>query len=99
VQDPAGKNVLAELVSADGRYLAMPNIGDTADIDFVAPPRKEGMERAVILHSKGYYKLHLSGTGAPDRTRLQALEKVPGSAAQFAAEQFGQWRVARQQAP
>jgi len=98
-QDLQGKNVLPELVSTDGRYLAMPNIGDTADLSFVAPPRKEGSERAVFLHSRGYYKLHLPGTGEPNKKTLQAFEKVPGSAARFAAEQFGQWQVAKRQGP
>jgi hypothetical protein len=94
-QDLSGKSVLAELVAADGRYLAMPNIGDTADLTFVAPALKEGEDRAVFLHSRGYYKLHLPGTGEPDKKTLQAFEKVPGSAARFAADEYGQWQVAR----
>jgi hypothetical protein len=98
-QDPAGKSVLSELVSVDNRYLEMPNIGDTADLTFVAPARRDGAERAVFLHSRGYYKLHIAGTGEPDKKTLQAFERVPGSAARFAAEQYGQWQVARQQGP
>ncbi len=98
-QDLQGKNVLPELVSADSRYLAMPNIGDTADISFVAPPRKDGAERTVFLHSRGYYKLHLSGTGKPDTKTLQAFEQVPGSAARYAADQYGQWQQAEKKGP
>jgi hypothetical protein len=98
-QDLQGKNVLPELVSADSRYLAMPNMGDTADISFVTPPRKDGAERAVFLHSRGYYKLHLSGTGKPDTKMLQAFEKVPGSAARYAADQYGQWQQAEKKGP
>jgi hypothetical protein len=98
-QDLQGKNVLPELVSIDNRYLAMPNMGDTADLSFVAPPRKEGAERAVFLHSRGYYKLHLAGTGKPDKQTLQAFEKVPGSAARFAATQYQQWQMAKRQGP
>jgi hypothetical protein len=95
-QDLQGKSVLAELVSVDGRYLAMPDIGDTADLTFIAPAHKEGTDRAVFLHSRGYYKLHIAGTGEPDKKTLAAFEKVPGSAAHYAATQFAQWQIARQ---
>jgi hypothetical protein len=96
-QDQLGNNVLPELASVDGRYLAMPNIGDATDITFLAPPRKDGAERAVFLHSRGYYKLHISGTGEPDKKTLDAFEKVPGSAAHFAAAQYAYWRTTQQQ--
>ena len=98
-QDRQGRDVLPELAAVDGRYLAMPNIGDTADITFVAPPARAGTERAVFLHSRGYYKLHVSGTGEPDKATLKAFQKVPGSAARFAAAQYGQWQIANQQEP
>jgi hypothetical protein len=98
-QDLSGNSVLADLVSVDHRYLAMPNIGDTADFTFAAPPRKEGTEREVILHTRGYYKLHVDGAGAPDKKTLNAFEKVPDSAAHFAAEQYAQWQLARNKAP
>jgi hypothetical protein len=98
-QDLQGRNILPELVSVDNRYLAMPNIGDTVDLSFVAPPPKGGAERAVILHSRGYYKLHLAGTGDPDKQKLQAFARVPGSAARFAADQYGQWQMAKRQGP
>jgi hypothetical protein len=92
-QDLQGKNVLPELATVDGRYLAMPNIGDTADLTFIAPPRKDGAERGVFLHSRGYYKLHLRTNGEPDNKTLEAFEKQPGSAARFAADQYAQWRT------
>src|SRR5580693_1852338 len=33
-RDPDGKDVLPDLMDSDDRYLAMPNIGDTADLTF-----------------------------------------------------------------
>ena len=33
-----GKDVLPDLVANDDRYLAMPNVGDTADLTFPVPP-------------------------------------------------------------
>jgi hypothetical protein len=97
--DLQGKDVLPELIASDGRYLAMPNIGDTADLTFAAPLGTQGSDRTVILHSRGYYKLHISGAGEPDKQTLAAFEKVPGTAARFAAAQYSQWQVARLQAP
>jgi hypothetical protein len=96
-QDQLGKNVLPDLASVDGRYLAMPNIGDTTDITFQAPALKDGAERAVFLHSRGYYKLHISGTGEPDKKTLDAFQKVPGSAAHFAATQYAYWQTTEHQ--
>jgi hypothetical protein len=96
-QDLQGQDVLPQLVAVDDRYYEMPNVGDTADLTFRAPPRRAGTDRAVFLHSRGYYKLHVSGTGDPDTKTLEAIENVPGSAARFAATQFGQWQIARQQ--
>jgi hypothetical protein len=99
-QDLNGINVLPDLAAVDGRYLAMPNIGDTADITFLTPPARTGSDRTVFLHTRGYYNLHVSGTGEPDKATLKAFEKVPGSAARFAATQYGQWQVAaKQQGP
>jgi hypothetical protein len=94
-RDLQGTNVLPDLVAIDDRYVAMPNVGDTANLTFRAPSRHAGAERAVFLHSRGYYKLHLSGTGEPDTKTLDAIENVPGTAARFAAEKFGEWQIAK----
>jgi len=98
-QDLQGRDVLPELASVDGRYLAMPNIGDTADIAFLAPPARAGTDRAVFLHTRGYYKLHQSATGSPDKATLKAVEKIPGGAVRFAASQYGQMQVAEERVP
>jgi hypothetical protein len=95
--DWKGKDVLPDLMSADDRYLEMPDIGDTADLTFRAPVRRAGTERTLILHTRGFYKLHVSGTGEPDAKTLEAIDNVPGTAARFAATQFGQWQIAKQQ--
>ena len=96
--DMKGKNVLPDLLSSDDHYVGMPDIGDTADLAFRAPARRAGMERQVILHTRGFYKLHVPGTGDPDTKTLDAMNDVPGTAVKFAAEQFKQWQVAKQQA-
>jgi len=96
-QDLQGKDVLPDLVANDDRYLAMPNIGDTADLTFHVPPRHAGTDRSVFLHSRGFYKLHVAANGEPDTKTLQEIESVPGAAARFSADQFSQWQIAKQQ--
>jgi hypothetical protein len=98
-RDLQGTDVRPDLVAIDDRYVAMPNVGDAADLTFPAPPRRPGTDRAVFLHSRGYYKLHLPGTGEPDTTTVQAIENVPGTGARFAAAKFEQWQIANQQKP
>ena len=95
--DMNGKDVLPDLISSDDRYLAMPDIGDTANLTFRAPAHRAKMERQVILHTRGFYKLHLSATGDPDTKMLDAINNVHGAGAQFAAAQFSQWQIARKQ--
>jgi len=96
-RDSEGKNVLPELVANDDRYLAMPNVGDSADLTFRVPSQREGSDRTVFLHSRGYYKLHVVTNGEPDTKTLQEIENVPGAAARFAANHFAQWQIARRQ--
>jgi hypothetical protein len=89
--------VLPELVANDDRYLAMPDVGDSADLTFRAPSQRDGSDRTVFLHSRGYYKLHGVGNGEPDTKTLREIENVPGAAARFAANHFAQWQIAKQQ--
>ncbi len=93
--DDKGKNVLPDLATDDDRYLAMPNVGDAADLTFPAPSQHAGTDRTIFLHSRGYYRLHLASTGEPDTKTLQEIENVPGAAARFAANHFAQWQIAQ----
>jgi hypothetical protein len=95
-RDLEGKDVLPDLLGNQDRYLAMPNIGDTADLAFAVPSRSAGTDRTIFLHSRGYYSLHLASTGEPDTKTLREIENVPGAAARFAADHFAEWQVAQQ---
>jgi hypothetical protein len=95
-RDGDGKNVLPELVANDDRYLAMPNIGDSADLTFRATSQSNGSDRTVFFHSRGYYKLHVAATGDPDTKTLEQIENIRGAAARFAADHFAQWQLAKQ---
>ena len=89
------RNLLAELLKKDEEYYAMPKVGDRAWVEFPAPPARPGMERTVFLHSRGYYKLHLTGSGKPDTAALQEISDMPDAAARFAARRYSAWRLAQ----
>ncbi len=98
-QDQHGRDVLGELVRTDDRYYIMPETGDRAYVTFPAPAPLPEMERTVLLHSRGYYRLHLPAGGEPDQVTLRRLVDLPGAAARFAAERFAQWKYARRSGP
>ncbi|HKQ78311.1 MAG TPA: hypothetical protein VJ810_31720, partial [Blastocatellia bacterium] len=70
-------------------------VGDRAWVEFPAPSARPEMERTVFLHSRGYYKLHLTGRGAPDTATLREISDAPDAAARFAAKRYGEWRAQR----
>jgi hypothetical protein len=87
-----GRDILPDLLADDDRYYAMPDNTDRAEIAFQAPPRRAGQDRTVLLHSRGWYQLHLRNDGAPDEPALTRLTSIPGAAAQFAVDRFAEWR-------
>jgi hypothetical protein len=95
----SGRSVRSELVASDSSYFVMPDKGDHAWLTFRAPPARPGLERTVLLHSRGYYRLHLDATGPADTATLRRITVEPGAVARFAAERFGQWQLARQRHP
>jgi len=97
--DHDGRDVLAALQETDDAYYEMPTYGDYGLIEFSAPDERIGMDRTVILHSRGYYKLHLEPTGEPDIATLQRLIWEPGYAAMFAAERYADSRARRNVEP
>jgi hypothetical protein len=94
-QTSDGRDMLGELRAADDRYYAMPKTGDNATISFVAPPAREGVERSVFLHTRGYYRLHLPEKGPADAVTLQRITDQPDAAARMAATSFAKQRLAR----
>jgi hypothetical protein len=93
-RDQNGRDVLSEIRSADDRYYTMPQTGDKGYVVFPAQDPRQGMERTVFLHARGYYRLHLSEEGEPDVLTLQRLAEEPGYTAAFAASEYAKWRVA-----
>lgn len=97
-RDTRGIDVLQALRGRDDDYYAMPETGDRGYVVFPAPEPRPGTERTVFLHSRGYYRLHLTGEGEPDRAMLKQIADEPGGAARFAAARFARWQSERQRA-
>lgn len=87
-----GRDVLADLRSADARYYSMPNTGDYGFVTFVAPPVRPGATRTVFVHARGYYRMHLVPTTPPDSATLAQFFSTPDAAALFAADRYAAQR-------
>ena len=87
---PDGVDLLPVLLTADTLYHAMPMTGDRAFIEFPAPPVRPGRERTVILHSRGFYHLHLTPTADADTAMVRRIAEVSGAAVQFSASHYRQ---------
>lgn len=86
-----GADVRPALLAADDSYYEMPNMGDHGLVTFPAPPERRGLARTIILHSRGYYKLHLNEMSSPQTATLQRLIAEPGYTATLAAERYADW--------
>lgn len=93
--DDSGQDVRGELLVTDDSYYAMPLTGNRAYISFRVPAPHPRMKRTVFLHSRGYYRYHLTGKGEPKTATLQQIFDVPDTMARIAATRFNSWRSAR----
>ena len=73
-----GSDLVSLLSSADSRFYEMPLTGDRAELEFADVPMRPGTERTVLLHSRGWYHLHLQSKAAADTAQLRRIETVPG---------------------
>jgi len=93
--DDSEQDVRGELLVTDDSYYAMPLTGNRAYISFRVPAPHPRMKRTVFLHSRGYYRYHLTGKGEPQTATLQRIFDVPDTMARIAATRFNSWRSAR----
>ena len=91
--DQDGKNVKQSLINTDKKYFTQPRVGDTALLQYPAPPQKEGWSRTVFLHSRGHYKIIRHATGKPDREHLARLRET-GNFGRFSREQLLELKAA-----
>ena len=87
-KDHRGQDVSKILAKNDNNFLIMPEIGDSAELVFEAPPRAEGMERSVILKAGGYYDIHLQEKGEPQFDILEKFNSTPGFVVRYFLEKY-----------
>jgi hypothetical protein len=91
--DHTGRDVREVLASTDRSYLVSPNPGEWTELEFTAPPLKEGLVRTVFVKASGYYKVHVDDTGEP---RLDLAERIltePGFAARYSFSEYLKWEA------
>ncbi len=88
--DEFGKNVSDLLVDDDDRYLVQPDITNITSVTFPAPSPVQGMNRSMILHSKGNYEILRDGKGKPDVAYLKGFIE-PGSFTRYSKDHFLQF--------
>jgi hypothetical protein len=93
--EDGGRDRLSDLLAGDDRYYDMPRTGDRGYVTFPAPPSVPGLARTVLLHSRGYYRLHLPLGGDPQTEALNQIAAVPGAPLRLAASRYAEWQAAR----
>jgi hypothetical protein len=92
-RDSSGLDRLSQIAAVDNLYYDMPNIGNRGYVSFKAPPARPNMKRTVFLHTRGYYQLHLDGTGRPNNEALTRIMTIPEAAARFSGLRFTAWQA------
>ena len=73
--DEKGKDIRSLINSEDGQYLAQPEIGNVATLEYKAGKKKEGMAYSYVFHTKGYYQHIRNFTGKADIKFLKQFTK------------------------
>lgn len=99
-RDEKGRDRRPALLVADDLYDEMPvGAGDRVFLSFPAPEPKQGLERTVVLHARGWYRLNLAAEGEPDREAIRRFETEPGFGVRFATERYVRWRSGERGVP
>jgi len=91
-KNQAGEKVGDLLKEKDGQYYIMPNLQDWAEIEFVAPPGKEGLERSLFLKSTGYYKIKLDEEKSEQTQLIENMLSTPGAIVEYSLNEYVRWR-------
>jgi len=89
--DRSGRDIRGILSQNDEDYFIMPNIGDWADVSFLAPPSLPGLARTVLCKASGFYDIHLEAKGKPRQDILGRFLTEPDFAARYALQEYVRW--------
>jgi len=90
--DNSGGEVREALLATDDIHQVMPQTGNWAEVEFLAPPEKPGLERTVFAKVSGYYDIHLGAQGPPRRDILERFLSEPGYAVRFGYTEYLKWK-------
>ena len=82
-----GADVRALLDSTDRSTFRM-GTGDGAIVSFIVPPPVAGHVRSYLVRSNGWYQIHTSGAGAPNRALLANVTGEPGAISKISVAQL-----------
>ncbi len=85
---------LTLLAAKDGRFHALPHIGDRVDISFTLPALEGGRSRTCFLRTFGYYNPLPPAYPNKSLVKLKTIRDEPGALARFGLD-FYQQNIAR----
>jgi hypothetical protein len=80
----SGADVTDALVRRDGRMLTL-ETGEAAEAMLTVPPVEPGMARSYLLRTHGWYRIHPTAEGEPDRVLLASVLGRPTGVSRLAA--------------
>ena len=92
-RNQAGASVVKELRRSDGVYYEAAK-GDSVEVVFRAPAEKAGMQRTLLLASKGYYRPVVAVTTEPDGAALREIFGMADGMARYSARRYAGLRRA-----
>jgi hypothetical protein len=91
-RDSENRDRLPQIARIDDSYYDMPNLGDYGYLSFKAPSGKSTLKRTIFLHTRGYYQIHLNGSGKADSNLLTRIMAIPDTAARLSGLRFAEWQ-------
>ncbi|MFI5181484.1 MAG: hypothetical protein ACHQPI_08850 [Thermoanaerobaculia bacterium] len=93
-RDGAGRDRRSALLAADDEYDELPvGSADRVALTFPVPAHEPGLDRTVVLHSRGWYRLNLASEGEPDHDAIRRFENEQGFGVRLAAERYARWQA------
>lgn len=85
-------DITALMTARDESRYEMPRVGDSAVLEFAAPPAPAAGTRTVFLETHGYYLLHLDKTQREQRELIADMLAHEGKIVRYSLQQFIEWR-------
>ncbi len=86
--DQDGKNLGDVFDGPDDKEYVMPRVGDTARIEFMAPPQREGSTRSIFLKTRGFYEIHIDKMQPEQTALIREGLLTEGKIVEYSLDQF-----------